>query len=145
MKKLAIFAVVMMIGASAALASTLNVPFFRDAPDLARGTRAFIGVKESSGADQTITIVYTALNISGDPVDQTVTFALGANQSVSWEPVEDGANEGTGQAVPNMTIEGPNGVRFTGSVTITGSGALSARYVEIDETNKSAFGHAVNN
>ena len=150
MKKIAIFAAIMVVGAGVALASTLSVPFFLDNQSQNNGSVGVvgrIGVKEASGADQTITVIYTALNASGNPVDQTVTFALGANESLRWNPVQTNTTENAnnpGSLVPNVTIQGPdpqptfsngsggaNNV-VTGSALIIGSGALSGSYSEID-------------
>ena len=130
MKKIAIFAAVMVIGAGVALASTLNVPFFLDnrtSVNLNDGIVGRIGIKSGSNSPQTITVVYTALNASDQPVDQTVTFALGANQQVRWTPVQVNTDLNPGDSrVPNMTIP-----RIAGSAKIVGT-AISGTYSEID-------------
>ncbi len=138
MKKFAIFSVVMIIGAGVALATTLTVPFFRDGATPARTTRGFIGIKDTSGSDQVITVVYSSLDASLEPEDQTVTFALSAFEGVQWQPVEDLATEGSGQIIPNMDIGG----KIVGAATITGSG-IHGMYREIDITNSGAFGHTI--
>lgn len=140
MKKFAIFSAVMIIGAGIALASTLTVPFYRDGDSGTRNTSAFIGIKNTTSSDQVLTIVYTSLNASGLPEDQTVTYGLGANLGVQWQPVQDLPTEGplAGQLVPNMTIGG----KFFGAATITGIG-IHGMYREIDTTNSGAFGHTI--
>ena len=140
MKKFAIFSAVMIISAGIALAASLTVPFFRDGATPARATIGFIGIKDTSGADQVTTIVYTSLNASGVPEDQTVTYALGANLGVQWQPVQDLPSEGplAGQLVPNMTIDN----KIFGSATITGNG-ITGMYRETDTTNSGAFGHTI--
>ncbi len=152
MKKFAIFSTVMIIGAGIALAqsrgvpTSLDIPFYRDGATPARDTSGFIGVKNTSSFDQTITIVYTSLNASGNPQDLAVTYALGAFLGVQWRPIADVANEGPlGQAVPNNTIPGSSGggaPRIVGSASIFG-GNLVGMYRESDATNGNAFGHTV--
>lgn len=146
MKKFAIFSAVMIIGAGIALANTLSVPFYRDGATPVRDTSAFIGIKNTTSNDQTITIVYTSLNASGNPQDLTVTYALGAFLGVQWRPIADVPNEGPlGQAVPNNTIPGSSGggpPRIVGSASISGAG-LSGMYRESDATNGNAFGHTI--
>ena len=113
----------MVIVAGVALAQTLTVPFFRDGATGARTTSAFIGIKDSSGNNQVITIVYSALDASGDPATETVTCALGANLGVQWQPVQDEDTEGPSQAVLNMAIGG----KIAGSATISGTGLHGIR------------------
>jgi hypothetical protein len=138
MKKIAIFAAIMVVGAGVALASTLNVPFFLDNQSQNNATSGVvgrIGVKEAGGVDQTVTVIYTALNASGAPTNQTVTYFLGANQAFRWNPVQSNSIEGSGpgSTVPNMTIPGPNSTPNTvGGAQIIGSAALSGSYSEID-------------
>jgi len=146
MKKFAIFSVVMVIGAGAALATTLNVPFYRDSA-ASPNIGGFIGVKNTTTVDQTITIVYTSLNASSNPESMTVTFALNANTGVSWRPVEDLSAEGPlGRTVPNNTIVGPNGtdVSQVGSAAILGVG-LTGRYQQnnVNGNASISFAHAL--
>ncbi len=143
MKKIAIFAAVMVVGAGVALASTLNVPFFLDNQSNNAGSTGVvgrIGVKEGSGSDQTITVIYTALSSSGTPTDQTVTFVLGANQQVRWNPVQSNSAEasGAGSAVPNMSIAG----RTAGSAKVIGT-SISGNYSEIDLSRSSTSMHVL--
>jgi len=128
----------MIIGAGIALAQTLTVPFFRDGATAARTTSGFIGIKDSSGSDQVITIVYSSLDARGDPATQTVTYALGAFLGIQWQPVQDLPTEGPSRAVPNMTIGG----KIVGAVAITGTG-LAGMYREFDFTNSGAFGYTL--
>lgn len=121
----------MVIGAGVAFASTLNVPFFND--NVNQNTNAFIGLKEASGLDQTITIVYTAIGFSGDPIDQTETFFLGANSQADFQPVQvSTAAENEFGVIPDMAIIGTNGkTKNTGSATLSGSSAISGRYLQV--------------
>ncbi len=136
----------MILGTGVAQAATLNVPFFRDAPTFTPATRAFVGLKNTSLSDQTITITYTAVNVDGDVVDQQETFFLGANAALSWEPVEDNPGlEGAGSVVPNMEIVINTDGDFSccGAVRIDGSDTLAGRYQEIDDTAGAVFAHAL--
>ncbi len=148
MKKLSIFAAMMVVMAGVALASTLNVPFFLDtSTDNASKVAGFIGIKEASGANRTITVVYTAVNTSGNPTDQTVTFFLGASQSVSFTPrTTNPAEDAIAATVPNMTIVGPSGAtaaNIAGSARIISAGALSGRYAQINFVRSSDMCHVL--
>ena len=149
MKKIAIFAAIMVVGAGVALASTLSVPFFLDNQSQNNATNGVvgrIGVKEAGGVDQTVTVIYTALNASGVPTDQTVTYPLGANQAFRWNPVQSNSAEGSGpgSVVPNMTIPGPNATPNTvGGATIIGSAALEGQYSEIDLSRGAVSSHVL--
>ena len=144
MKKLVMFSVVMILASTVAQAATMNVPFFRSAPTFATATNAWVGIKNTSANDQTITITYTAVNASGVPEDQVGTFPLGANAALEWEPVQTLQGENEGSVVPNMTIQGTAGTaRCCGAVKIDGSDTLTGRYQEIDSTNNTRFGHAL--
>lgn len=148
MKKIAIFAAIMVVGAGVALASTLNVPFFLDNQSNNAGTTGVvgrIGIKEAGGVNQTVTVIYTALNASGNPTDQTVTFALGANQSIRWNPVQSNTTETSpgGSDVPNMTIAGPSGNRTAGSAVVIGGADLSGVYNEIDLSRGAVSSHVL--
>jgi len=142
MKKIAIFAAIMVVGAGVALASTLSVPFFLDTTSnssATSGTLGRIGIKEGSGSDQTITVIYTALDASSNPTDQTVTFALGMNQQIRWFPVQSNPNEVAGAAVPNMNIAG----RTAGSAKVISAGPLTGQYSEVDLTRSSTSMHVL--
>lgn len=147
MKKIAIFAAIMVVGAGVALASTLQVPFFLDTTTNSNGTVGTlgrIGIKEAGGVDQTVTVIYTALNSSDVPTDQTATFALGANQQVRWFPVQANPNESAaGAAIDDMAIAGPSGNRTAGSALVIGSAALSGQYSEVDLGRSSTSMHVL--
>ncbi len=150
MKKLSILAAMMVVAAGVAFASTLNVPFFLDTSvDHAvanSGIAGFIGVKETSGSPQTLTVIYTQLNASGTPVDQQVTFALGASQSVSWTPITNNVYEDTGSVVGNMVaIVGPNNgdINTAGSAQIRSAGTLVGRYQQINTNRGTEFAHTL--
>lgn len=146
MKKFAIFAAVMVIGAGVALATTLTIPIFTDTasnPPNA-GIAGFVTVKETANTDQVITVVYTALDQSGTPVDQTGTFFLGAKQQKIWQPVQATSLEGAGSTVPNMTIIGPSGnTNTTGSVAIQSSQAngIEGRYQQANYGRQTDLAH----
>jgi hypothetical protein len=146
MKKFSIIAALMVVAAGAALANTLNVPFFLDTTTgTATGVSGFIGLKEASGTNQTVTVVYTALNNSGNPTNQVVTFALGASQALSWTPVQSTSIEGVGSIVPNMNAI-PNAATpapTTGSATIIGVGTLVGRYQQINYNRFTEFAHTI--
>lgn len=145
MKKLSILAAMMVVIAGVALASTLDVPFFIDSTtNGSTGVSGVIGVKDVSGADQTLTVIYTGLTSSG-PVNQTVTFALGANQGIRWQPVADlGAGEGAGSTIGNMTLTGPNGSpQIGGGARIIGTGAMVGAYQQINFGRSSDMAHSL--
>ncbi len=147
MKKLFIFAAMMVVMAGVALASTLNVPFFLDtSTDNVTNIAGFIGVKEATNNPRTITVVYTALATSGLPTNQTVTFFLGASQQVKWTPRTVNPAEGAGQTVPNMTIVGGIGstqVNIAGSARIISAGAIVGMYHQINFTRASDMAHVL--
>lgn len=147
MKKLSILAALMVVAAGVAFASTLNVPFFHDSSS--NGTTGHIGqigLKETSGAPQTITVIYTALNTSGLPQTQQVTFAIGANEAFKWGPATSRPQEQTGTRVGNMTIIGGVGATTNntfGAAEIIGSGSLAGVYVERNMSNLTEYAFAL--
>lgn len=145
MKKLSILAAMMVVVAGVALASTLDVPFFIDSTtNGTTGVSGIIGVKDVSGADQTLTVIYTGLTSSG-PVNQSVTFALGANQGIRWQPVASlGASEGSGSVIGNMSLTGPNGSpQIGGGARILGTSALVGAYQQINFGRSSDMAHSL--
>ncbi|PCJ56196.1 MAG: hypothetical protein COA73_12615 [Candidatus Hydrogenedentota bacterium] len=125
MKRLAIFACVMIVGAGAAIAATVSIPFFNDG-----GQDAFITVQNVSTSDVTITVSYFQ-GASGTGVS---TAVLAANTSLSWQPFKDvGGGEVQG-TIADATAA-------TGSVTINSTGAVVGRFVQINGT--AAFAHNV--
>ncbi len=148
MKKLFIFAAMMVVMAGVALASTLNVPFFLDTSlDNSTGVAGFIGVKEASNNPQTITVVYTAVATSGLPTNQTVTFFLGASESVKFTPrTINPAEDAKAQTVPNMTIVGGVGataVNIAGSARIIGANSIVGMYHQINFARASDMAHVL--
>ena len=144
MKKIAIFAAIMVVGAGVAVAGVLNVPFFLDSQSLNvganTGVSGQISVKEGSGSDQTVTVIYTALDASGNPANQTATFALGAFQQIRWNPVMDNSAESAaGKAIDNLTIEN----RTAGSAVILSGGNISGTYGEIDHARSARSLHVL--
>ena len=144
MKKLAIFAALMVVAAGVAFASTLNVPFFLDtSTNHATGIAGFIGIKEISGSPRTVTVIYSALNTSGNPTTQQVTFALGASAAVKWAPVQSNPVENAGSVVPNMNITGPGGLETSGSAEIRSAGGLVGVYDQINFNRLTEFAHTI--
>ncbi len=149
MKKIAIFAAIMVVGAGVALATTLAVPFFTDNQSINSATNGIvgrIGIKEAAGVPQTLTVTYTALDSSGDPTDQIVTFALGANQSVRWNPVQSNNTEGTAaNSIGNMTISGGTSNRTVGAALVESSiaGGIVGNYTEIDLSRSATSAHVL--
>lgn len=138
----------MVVMAGVALASTLNVPFFLDtSTNNSTQVAGFIGVKEASNTPQTVTVIYTAVNTSGNPTNQTVTFFLGASQSVSFTPrTVNPAEDDVADTVPNMTIVGPSGstaVNIAGSARIIGASTIVGRYAQINFTRSSDMAHVL--
>jgi hypothetical protein len=152
MKKIAIFAAIMVVGAGVALGSTLSVPFYLDSQSNNKATTAQggnagrIGLKEGSGVDQTLTIIYTALNASDVPTDQTETFPIGANQQLRFNPVQSNTAETAGDVVPNVTITGSGGgTQTAGSAIIISSiaGSITGVYSEIDFARSATSAHVL--
>ena len=150
MKKIVILSVVMILGAGNALAITLSVPFYRDGDQNGVDTVGFIGVKNTTTFDQTLTVIYTSrFGLTTDTPsavlkDLQVTFALRANTGVAWRPVQSTGSEGPeGNAVPNNTLvlDGTN-VSVAGSAAIKGIG-LRGRYAETNPANGLAFAFAL--
>ncbi len=148
MKKLSIFAAMMVVMAGVALASTLNVPFFLDtSTNNTSAIAGFIGIKEASNTPRTITVVYTAVNTSGNPTNHTVTFFLGASQQVKWTPrTINPAEDDIADTVPNMTIVGGVGataVNTAGSARIISAGAIVGMYHQINFNRSSDMAHVL--
>ena len=140
----------MILGAGNALAITLSVPFYRDGDQNGVDTQGFIGVKNTTTFDQTLTVIYTSrFGLTTDTPsavlkDLQVTFALRANTGVAWRPVEDTGSEGPeARLIPNntLTVDGTN-VAVAGSAAIKGIG-LRGRYAEENPANGLAFAFAL--
>ena len=131
MKKLALFASVLMLGALTAAAGTLGVAQFNDiAPSCDPTTllpttaqnATFLTLKNNTGTTQTYTILYYAL-IGTDRTPAANTFTIGANAARGWRPVQTDASEGAGSAIPNATGSGGAGtasIVFSDAVTPSG-------------------------
>ncbi len=109
MKKLALFASVVMFGVVAASAGTLGVASFSDGggntdaqlfpPSLAA---TFLALKNNESTTSTYTILYFGLDgTSRTPAANT--FAIAGNAARGWRPVASDPNEGVGSSVPNAT------------------------------------------
>ncbi|MBM3289926.1 MAG: hypothetical protein FJY92_07220, partial [Candidatus Hydrogenedentes bacterium] len=109
MKKLALFALVAMVGVVSAGAGTLGVAQFNDAavtcdtatliPTTA-GNATFLTLKNNTGSDQTYTVLYFALT-GANRTPAANTFTIGANAARGWRPVQTDASEGAGSSIPN--------------------------------------------
>lgn len=159
MKKIAIFAVVLVLGTGVAFASSLNVPFFLDnaaplggslAPS--SGSVTFIGIKNTTSSDIVITLTYFVRN--NDPNDSgfittdPATAILSANQGLGWRPGSDDPGiEGAGNAIPDIVsaeaaLGGAASLNVAGSATITWEGDPSdiiGRLVEIKSNSQSMY------
>jgi len=128
MKKLAIFACVMVVGAGAAVAATVNIPFFSDS-----AFQSFVGLQNVSTSDVTLTVTYFQ---GASSSASTAVLAPGA--SLSWRPFDTGAGNGEIQG-------GVGDSPFSfGSITIQSTGAVVGRYVQLSaDGTTSSFAHNV--
>ncbi|HIJ74287.1 MAG TPA: hypothetical protein HPP83_09320 [Candidatus Hydrogenedentes bacterium] len=115
MKRVVILTVITFLGAGAAFAGSLFVPWFLDngstgtsgTPTAAGTSCAFITITNTTGSAITCTVTYrTPTGVDATPVANT--FSLPMYQAVSWRPaVNDtgpGGSEGpAGGAIPDMT------------------------------------------
>jgi len=142
MKKLVIFAAVMVVGAGAALTSSLSVPFFVDTSSDATGNGGtgiigLIGIRNLDSNPQVITVVYSSTTASGI-MSQSVTASLPGDTSIDFQPVQSTGFEGPGSIVPNMTLEDkPGKTSIAGGATILAPGPIAGRYRQIDRNNDS--------
>lgn len=154
MKKLVVIATVMVIGTGAALAASLNVPFFLDnAPadglfPPTTNTKFFIGLKNTTGGAIVITIAYQ--DASG--ADQTgitgnTTFSLGAGESISYrpgvsDPGVDSGNATTKNVVRLKTVVNGGPASRAGAAIFTWTGGandIQGRGVQIDCCGSGSF------
>lgn len=139
MKKLALVAGVLTLGAGVAFASSLTVPFFLDnAPvpfNTATGNQqaAFIALHNNLSVDIEVSVDYFDAGGDGTVDQQTPspnTFNLPANATFSFRPVaDDSGAEASGAVVPNM----PGGEK-AGTVIVSwvgGSADIQGRMFEI--------------
>ena len=140
MKKFAMFAGVMVLGATVALASSLNVPFFLDrAPSdgsfpPSSLEASFIALHNNLSVDLEVQIDYFDAGQDGTVDQQTPannTFLLPANATYSFRPIgDDPATEVAAAVVPNM----PGGEK-AGSCVVTwvgGAADIQGRLVAVD-------------
>jgi len=136
MKKFAIFACVMVIGAGAAIAASVNIPFYAENG----GTDAFVGVQNVGASNQTVTVTYFHAASTGGEVGGT--FVLTPGESISFQPWKTTANEIQPAGLSNASS---NDAGFgAGSILIETSGSTSevvGRYVQL--TSATAFAHNV--
>lgn len=116
MKKLIVFATVMVIGAGVAMGATLTVPFFFDQGDSAVnnfpptvGNMSFIGIKNNTASDIEVQVTYA--DPSGD-IDPSNTFLLKGGQGLSWRPFADdvGIEGADGNSVGDATFQAGSAV-----------------------------------
>ncbi|NUM55995.1 MAG: hypothetical protein HUU46_20330 [Candidatus Hydrogenedentes bacterium] len=141
MKKLALFASVLMLGALTAGAGTLGVAAFNDGagttdinltPSSLQAT--FMTLKNNTGSPQEYTILYYSLQ-GVDRTPAANTFTIAGNAARSWRPVATDANEGAGSTIPNATGTAGAG---TASILYTDSPAPSG-VVRIFVGNQSSY------
>ncbi|MDZ4860095.1 MAG: hypothetical protein SGI88_14045 [Candidatus Hydrogenedentes bacterium] len=120
MKKLALFASVIMFGALAASAGTMGVAAFSDGaggtnsqlfPTTGQFAATFLTLHNNTNATNVYTILYFAND--GTARGGAQTFAIPANAARGWRPVATDANEGVGSSIPNAS-----GAAGAGSATI---------------------------
>lgn len=113
MKKTLVFSLVVLFGATTAMAAALWVPFYNDkagdmvsgVPDSGPGSATFIGVLNLSGTSRLLTLTYRNTNGADitDSAGEGNTTTLDAGVFRSWRPYADDPNEGPGRDVPNST------------------------------------------
>ena len=128
MKKLAIFACVMVVSAGAAVAATASIPFFSDT-----AFSSWITVQNISTDDVTITVAYHSLGSDSSPS----TSVLAPKASLSWRPFD--STPGNGEVQGDLD-DSP--YEF-GSAQIDSSGPIAGRFVQIINGDAYAFGHNV--
>ncbi|MCC6796069.1 MAG: hypothetical protein IT366_13200 [Candidatus Hydrogenedentes bacterium] len=126
MKKLALFASVLMLGVLTASAGTLGVASFSDGggnvdsqlfpPSLAA---TFLALKNNEATANEYTVLYFGLDGSNrTPVANT--FSIAGNAARGWRPVQTDPNEGVGSLIPNAT-----GTAGAGTASILYSDAVA--------------------
>lgn len=130
MKKLALFASVLMLGVLTASAGTLGVASFSDGggnvdsqlfpPSLAA---TFLALKNNQATTSTYTVLYFGLDGSNrTPTNNT--FSIAGNAARGWRPVATDPNEGAGSLVPNATAgsgAGTASILYTDAVAPSGA------------------------
>jgi hypothetical protein len=102
MKKLVFLGALVLIAGGAALASSINVPWFNDSGDNnyppTSGTSSFIAVHNTTNTDIVISVQYLTQNAAGDVLDRTTpgnyTALLKANSTMAWRPCASTQAEG---------------------------------------------------
>jgi len=143
MKKIALFAMVAMMGVLSAGAGTLGIAQFNDrAPTCDALTlipttnefASFITLKNNTGSTNEYTILYfSMLGVSRTPTANTFTVA--GNAARVWRPVQNdtGGSEGAGTAIPNATGSqgaGSASILFSDAVNPSGRVLTTARTVD---------------
>lgn len=143
MKKFLVIAAVMVLGAGAALAAAVNVPFFLDTTTAGgpfpptSGTMFFIGLKNTTGASITVTVEYRDDTGAVTTGAGSVTLTLAAFESVSFRP-----------SVADPGVDTPNATGFArstapaGGATFTWPGGVNdiqGRGVQVSGTGAGSF------
>ena len=146
MKKFVVIAAVMLIGAGAALAASINVPFFLDTTAAGgtfpptSGTMFFIGLKNTTASPVMLTISYRdALGVDSTGVVGNVTFSLSAFESISYRPhIKDPAVESTNTVTkdPVRSTSTAGAARFMWS---GGTNDIQGRGVQVSGTGGGSF------
>lgn len=143
MKRAAAIALVLLMGTGAALAASLNVPFFLDNAATgqgfphATGIMFFVAIKNTTGAPIVVTVNYfdpngNAINDAG----RTTQYLIGG-QGVSFRPRFDDPS-----VEPPVVAGLRRATSNAGSVTITWTGAttdIQGRAVQLDANSGNAF------
>ena len=127
MKKLALFASVLMLGVLTASAGTLGVASFSDGggnvdsqlfpPTLAA---TFLALKNNEATTNTYTVLYFDL-LGNSRTPAANTFTIAGNAARGWRPVATDPNEGAGSLIPSATAGSPG----AGSASILYSDAIA--------------------
>ncbi|MCH7959167.1 MAG: hypothetical protein IID08_03480 [Candidatus Hydrogenedentes bacterium] len=143
MKKFVIIAAVMLIGAGAALAASINVPFFLDTTAAGggfpptSGTMFFIGLKNTTGASVTVTVEYRDDTGTVTTGAGSVTLTLAGFESVSFRPsiADPGVDTPNAAGLARSTAQA-GGATFTWT---GGTNDIQGRGVQISGTGAGSF------
>lgn len=143
MKKFVVIAAVMLIGAGAALAASINVPFFLDTTAAgggfppASGTMFFIGLKNITGGSIVVSVAYQDDTGAAATGAGSTTFSLAPLESISFRPAVDDTSVDTPNAVGIARSTAPaGGATFTWTGTNTD---IQGRGVQISGTGVGSF------
>lgn len=148
MRRVPVVLLIVLFGATSAMAASLYVPFFNDSGDDLdpsspnTGTATFISLKNISAKNFTganaMTVAYFEEDGTADPLTAN-TFTLLAGQTKSFRPVADDSAEGSGQTVPNK----PSDPKWGSCViTLPGTGVDGDVIGRVIVINRSFYGQS---